>query len=675
MSDNPILTEALRLAKLGYSAFPLRPKMKTPWQGSHGVKDATTDADQIRRWWASVPESNVGLACGGGLLVLDVDLAAVRAYGAEEVAAMELAWIDKPRSRTPSGGFHHFMRAPEGVPLHNSAGRIGVGVDLRTDGGYVVAPPSPGYSWITQLDCGVEELPDCPIWLSDRLRELDARSAAPLPNGAESGEVEALEPTPELLKRAAAYARSIPPAVQGKGGHAALLWAARTLVRGFRLPDDAAMRVLVEVYNGRCAPPWAGRELERDFAHKLREARRQPFDKPVGWLLAAVDLGAFAPLNGAVAAAADAAQERPHVVMKRGEDVTMDPVSWVWLRVLARGKVTMLVGHPETAKTTIAMDWAARLSRGDTMPDKSPCVGGPAGVVMASAEDGVADTLVPRFVAAGGDPKRISFIEGVPLPPSNNETEAAVAPWTVDRGKALEEAIRRTPDCRLVIIDPISAFMPGGCDEHRNADVRSALRVVANVAERTGVALLVLSHLRKNGDGEAILKTMGSLAYVAAARVVLGVCKDRDDESGATRLLVPIKNNLAPKGMSIPFETLPGAVKGFEGLQPPVIAWGEPLKKDADDAFGSSRSNNREAPRRSEAETFLMELLSETPEGVEVKVLQAEADAAGHKWRTIERAKERVGAMSRRRSEGNKGKGAYVWHLPGAGIKGPAVDR
>ena len=140
------------------------------------------------------------------------------------------------------------------------------------------------------------------------------------------------------------------------------------------------------------------------------------------------------------------------------------------------------------------------------------------GVVMLSAEDDAADTIRPRLDAAGADCSRVSLLAGV----SRFDLEANerfLATFNLARDlRALEEAIESTPDCRLVVIDPISAFC-GATDSHKNADVRGLLAPLSELAQRQHVAVVGVNHLNKSGaGGPAIYRTMGSLAFVAAAR-------------------------------------------------------------------------------------------------------------------------------------------------------------
>jgi len=170
ITHNSILEEALRLAALGYPVFPLRPGDKRPLT-RHGYKDATTNEAQLRAWWSQYPDANIGIATGkaSGLVVLDID---PRHGGDEALAALEAAHgaIDRSvMARTGGQGTHIYFRAPEDG-LRNSAGRLGKGLDVRGDGGYIVAPTSvhasgKAYSWEPGHELGEGALPDVPGWM------------------------------------------------------------------------------------------------------------------------------------------------------------------------------------------------------------------------------------------------------------------------------------------------------------------------------------------------------------------------------------------------------------------------------------------------------------------------------------------------------------------------------
>lgn len=129
---------ALRYAELGYPVFPCAPGTKTPLT-EHGHLDATTDPDQIEQWWTQRPNSNVAIATAG-LVVIDSDGEA-NPWPANPEQAADLA-LAGAVALTPRGGRHYLFRRPEDKAWKCSTGKLAPGVDVRTDGGYIVLPPS-----------------------------------------------------------------------------------------------------------------------------------------------------------------------------------------------------------------------------------------------------------------------------------------------------------------------------------------------------------------------------------------------------------------------------------------------------------------------------------------------------------------------------------------------------
>src|SRR5690606_15615930 len=135
--------------------------------------------------------------------------------------------------------------------------------------------------------------------------------------------------------------------------------------------------------------------------------------------------------------------------------------------------------------------------------------------------------------------------------------------------------IRATADCRLVIIDPVSAFL-GSTDSHNNSEVRGVLAPLAEMAARHGVAIVAVTHLNKGG-GSALNRVIGSIAFTAAARAAYVVTRDEDDP--ARRLMLPAKNNLGCDENGFAYR--------LEGEPTPHIEW-EPtlVAMSADEAVG-----------------------------------------------------------------------------------------
>jgi putative DNA primase/helicase len=162
---NPLLGEALRLARLGYAVFPCRSGRKEP-ATHHGVSDATTDEATIRNWWSRWPSANVALATGRGLVVIDVDAGATWPSEGKLESMLQLR---PPVARTPRGGGHIYFRVPVGHVWRNSVSRLALHVDVRADGGYVLVSPSRTehgeYKWLRPLVVPLSELPEPPGWL------------------------------------------------------------------------------------------------------------------------------------------------------------------------------------------------------------------------------------------------------------------------------------------------------------------------------------------------------------------------------------------------------------------------------------------------------------------------------------------------------------------------------
>lgn len=165
------LNEAIRLANLGYRVFPCVPGKKNPLT-EHGLRDATADQQIIERWWQSYPAANIGVSAAG-LLVIDVDPDGFDwLTGEREESLLSAAGAI---SYTPRGGKHLIFRKPAEKTWRCSTGRLYRGVDVRTDGGYIVVPPSVTqngqYRWADgkQLALPPDQLPEPPSWLCELL--------------------------------------------------------------------------------------------------------------------------------------------------------------------------------------------------------------------------------------------------------------------------------------------------------------------------------------------------------------------------------------------------------------------------------------------------------------------------------------------------------------------------
>lgn len=169
MSELALLDAALRYAAHGWPVFPCRPKAKMPIT-ARGLNDATTEPAAIERWWRRWPDANVAVRTGAisRLVVLDID----GEEGAESLRALERDHGSLPRTAsvvTPGGGQHFYFAHPGRGEIRNSARSVGPGLDIRADGGYVVAPPSVGSTarrYEPDERCALAALPQ---WLQERI--------------------------------------------------------------------------------------------------------------------------------------------------------------------------------------------------------------------------------------------------------------------------------------------------------------------------------------------------------------------------------------------------------------------------------------------------------------------------------------------------------------------------
>jgi hypothetical protein len=261
-------------------------------------------------------------------------------------------------------------------------------------------------------------------------------------------------------------------------------------------------------------------------------------------------------------------------------------------------------------------------------------------VLLICVEDGAADTIRPRLDAQGADARRVHLLATVRRDEGwgrRDESQFSLADPSV-----LEQALEAQRDCRLVIVDPIGSFLGRDTDSYREGDVRAVLMPVLQLAEAYGVAVLVVAHRRKSKASAADDLTMGSRAFTGVARAVWHVT--RDVHNAARRFLVPGKNNLAAGGAGLAF-TIAGT--------PATLRWEpDPVVLTADEAVRqeSARADDRSAV--AEAAKWLALVLANGPVPAQHIVRRARNDGIG--WRTVQRAKERLGIRS--------GQTARGWH-------------
>ncbi|TAK26893.1 MAG: hypothetical protein EPO21_24715 [Chloroflexota bacterium] len=333
-------------------------------------------------------------------------------------------------------------------------------------------------------------------------------------------------------------------------------------------------------------------------------------------------------------------------------DVEPEEVEWLWRGYIPFGKITAGDGDPGLGKSTMLLNIAARVTTGRPMPDGSCSdIGRPAGVLLLTAEDDPADTIRPRLDAAGADVSKVSILQYVTTcDEEGNEHERF--PTIPDHLHIIERAIEAI-DARLVIIDPIMAYLSTDVNAHHDQDVRQALAPLAAIAERTGAAVVIIRHLNKTNGSNPLYRGGGSIGIIGAARSGLLVAKDPDDLTGKRRILASSKCNLAEEPVSLIYH-LESADNGVVR-----IVW-DGLSAHTAGTLLAQPTSSEEGEAVTEAKEVLRGILRSGPRLT--KEVTKEAKAAGVSERTLWRAKTALGVKARKRSFD----GAWQWELPAA---------
>ena len=299
--------------------------------------------------------------------------------------------------------------------------------------------------------------------------------------------------------------------------------------------------------------------------------------------------------------------------------VDVEEVQWIWYPYIPYGKVTIVQGDPGEGKTTFVLALIALLTQGKPLPEEENGTE-PINVIYQTAEDGLADTIKPRLLSVGADCERVLVID-------ENEVELTLS------DERLEQAIKKT-DAKVIVLDPIQAYLGGDVDMHRANEIRPIMKRLALLAERTGCAVVLIGHMNKMGGAKSAYRGLGSIDIRAAVRSVLVVGRVKDEPT--LRIVAHDKSNLAPEGKSIAFELDPDT--GF--------AWKGYCETTVDELLCG---NGSLLSKTAQAEKLLKDLLSEGEMLSEEITNQAkELDISN---RTLKIAKQNIGVKSFRKGD------------------------
>jgi putative DNA primase/helicase len=375
-------------------------------------------------------------------------------------------------------------------------------------------------------------------------------------------------------------------------------------------------------------------------------------------------------LNGEVgakesSAKPDAATLPPaQAVLRTANTITPKKIKWLWENRVPLGKITLFAGNPDNGKSLAAVSLTAICTTGRDFPDCANTL--PASeVLMMIGEDDLDDTAVPRLMAARADMSKIHFLDAV-IRPANPDTDVRLD-WDLP---AIEAKLETHPNVRLVVIDPISNYL-GGVSMVAEQETRSILIPLKKIAARHNIAVVVVMHLNKKSELEAISRVGGAMAFTGVARSSWMFIRDAATEDGKTSdtfAMARIKNNLVSAksgGLAYHIETIQIPIPNEpEPAWTPFVVWDSAIEKSADDVLEAKRTRQSGpgrpagiAPELQKAMHWLERALQDGPKAQ--KWLKEHAQEESNvSWATLRRAKEELGVLSHKIAL------EWLWELP-----------
>lgn len=353
---------------------------------------------------------------------------------------------------------------------------------------------------------------------------------------------------------------------------------------------------------------------------------------------------------------------RDHVVLlTAATSIKPEPIMWLWLHWLARGKLHLLAGAPGQGKTTLAAAITAVVSCGGIWPDGQRCE--PGNVLFWSGEDDPADTLIPRLIAMGADLAHVFFIKAT-------RVDGEVLPFDPARDMGqLAAAAEGIGNVCLIVVDPIVSAVAG--DSHKNTEVRRGLQPLVDLAASLGAAVLGISHLSKGTAGrDPTERVTGSIAFTAVVRVVLLAAKVKGDDGKDRRILVRSKSNIGPDEGG--FEYHLEQTEAVPGIPASIVSWGQAIEGTARELLAEAEADPGAADTQAsshDADDALKRILG--GDWVPMALASDDMKAAGFSPKQTRTARERIGVIVRRSGFGKDMK--THWRLPD-GIALPADE-
>jgi hypothetical protein len=652
------------------------PGLKNPdgtWSGFRDWQSHPTIESDCRRW--SKMGAGVGIRTGDGLVAIDADT--LNRQFARLIAEKieELFGVLPPIRFGRAPKAIYLVRLKDGERFRYRKFHFGPEIDgkrelveILTEGRQFVAEgvhpvTKQPYRWPNGLPAFVE----LPVVSVDQLERLVAELRKILPDpgpiaaGGGGGGVEVdqatLEGDADLVKAAVNALPNPHSRFSSRESYLAVGYAIKAAL-------PRAGDLAFELFESWCEK-WDGGVNDPEVIRADWERMKPPFRRGADWLFEQVrqaTVGAPGgpfnaraqkffeqppddqPLFGTTAGERADSTDRPTrasgrrggvggvVELLNAAEIKPEAVNWLWPRWIARKKIHLIAGAPGAGKTTIALNIGAIISKAGShlrrWPDGSECIDG-GKVVIWSGEDSVADTLIPRLMAAGADLSRISIVGDV------RENDGSRRPFdpSIDFLK-LKSSIENG-DVALLIIDPIVSAVSG--NSNLASDVRRNLTPLFNLVNESDIAVIGITHFGKGTNGKNPLdRVLGSQAFGAVGRAVLVAGVAPNTEGAAPRrILARAKTNIGEPGGGIAYE-LAGGNLPETGIRTLFLEWRETLEGSAQALLDEVEGTEREG-REKEAENLLREVLRDGPKPM--REVEVAAKAHGIGLRTLQTAK------------------------------------
>lgn len=693
------LDAALCYAARGWQVFPARfvgneKKSYKSAKYSNGCAwGKTTDADEVRRDFKRWPQAGIGIATGAYSKFFVVETDTVEGHGVDGAAALQALEAEHGllpetlMAESPTGSVHRYFKHPGGVKITNAT--LMPGVDVKGDGGMVIAPPSerPGKGTYRWLNSNIIAEP--PDWLLTRVTA--SNEATSTPNEDKQADIEqviealALIPNDDKVKRDAwitiGMATHAATAGSADGLAAFQVWSRRhedynegntaLAWKGFKPKRIGAGTLIYEAKKA-----WPGWEDDPDAETAIKEfaavfrGEQPPADKQPG----EAERGQPQPPKQSSISKKATRHSEPDFKLDllHGANLAPKKQEWLWPGRIPFGTLSLLISVPDMGKSHIFLDICARVTTGNNLPPnaESP-IYQPRSVLIVCTEDRVEYTLVPRLMAAKADMQRVHILRCLRSKDGNQ------------RGLDLTQDVQRIKTCldenteiALIVFDPISEFLGAKIDGHSNTAVRAVLGQLMDLLDKSNVAALGVSHLPKVKSGAVQTASIGSIGFSACARSSLLVVDEEEpmlDENGdptneteltGRKLLTVNKGNLAaPEDrQTLAFRLEPATLPmPHDNITVARVAWDGVKEITAQELWRDKPK--QQSTQKTEAIKFIKQAMRDPkqPSGYRNRLsteIEKEADAAGISATTLKRAKNDLGVRSEQE------KGIWSWIVP-----------